>query len=337
MLLSPLTWVFELDLGHPLRLASYVAMGVYSFVFTGYLIRELLWGLALLGSRAVPMLPKDPGRRELLGRGLNLGVLGFAAAGSTAGYREAQQRARVVNVEIPVTDLPEALSRFRIVQVSDIHVGPTIDRGFVQAIADAVDTLGADLIAVTGDLVDGKVSRISRDVEPLGSMKSRYGTFVCTGNHEYYSGATEWIEEFRRLGMKVLINEHTIIEHRGRRLLIGGITDPQGTRFKESHVPDAKACAEGGADCDVKVLLAHRPGAVYAAAEAGFDLQLSGHTHGGQFFPWNLIVKLVHEFPAGLGRHDQTWVYTSRGTGYFGPPFRLGAPAEITVLELVPA
>jgi predicted MPP superfamily phosphohydrolase len=198
-----------------------------------------------------------------------------------------------------------------------------------------VDTLDADLIALTGDLVDGAVSKIRNDVAPLGTMKSRYGTFVCTGNHEYYAGAEDWIAEFRRLGMNVLLNQHAIVEHDGRKILIGGVTDEQGARFIDHHVSDPEACLAGAPGCDVKVLLAHRPGSVYQAA--GFDLQLSGHTHGGQFFPWNLVVKLVHPYAAGLARHEKTWLYVSRGTGYFGPPFRLGAPSEITVLELVRA
>lgn len=342
MTFTPISWRFDLgflsfEVYRPLRNLSYVAMGLYSFIFTAFVIREVVWGLVQAASLKLPILPQDPSRRDLIGHGVNLGMLGVAASGAAAGYREAMRRARVVRKSVPIDGLPTALDGFRIVQLSDVHVGPTIDRGYVEAIADAVNRLDADMIALTGDIVDAKVSRIRHDVAPLGALSSRHGTFLCTGNHEYYAGAEEWIDEFRRLGMKVLVNEHAVIEHDGARLLIAGVTDPRSERFVQSHVSDPSACLSGAPDCGAKVLLAHRPRSIYDAAKAGFDLQLSGHTHGGQFFPWNLAVKLVHEFPHGLARHLNTWLYVSRGTGFFGPPFRMLAPSEITEITLTRA
>lgn len=340
MTFTPLSWRFDLgflsyETYRPLRNLSYVAMGLYSFIFTAFLFREIAWALARAASTKVPILPEDPTRRDVLGHGVNLGMLGVAAAGATAGYAEAKRRARVAKVRIPIPDLPTALDGFRIVQLSDIHIGPTIQRGYVEAIAETVNRLNADLIALTGDIVDAKVSRIHQDVAPLAGLVSKHGIFVCTGNHEYYAGAEAWIAEFRRLGMRVLLNEHAVVEHGGARLLVAGVTDPRSERFVKSHVSDPKACLSGAPNCDVRLLLAHRPRSIYEAAEAGFDLQLSGHTHGGQFFPWNLVVNLVHEFPYGLARHLDTWLYVSRGTGYFGPPFRMLAPSEITEVTLV--
>jgi predicted MPP superfamily phosphohydrolase len=162
--------------------------------------------------------------------------------------------------------------------------------------------------------------------------------FFVTGNHEYYSGAEQWIAEVRRLGLRVLMNEH-VIRRRGRAtLMIAGVTDYTAQHFNPAHKSDPHLAAAGAPDgVAVRVLLAHQPRSAPAAADAGFDLQLSGHTHGGQFFPWNLFVPLQQPFVAGLNRVRSLWVYTSRGTGYWGPPKRFGAPSEITLVRLVQA
>ena len=203
---------------------------------------------------------------------------------------------------------------------------------------DAVNALEADMIAITGDLVDGSVARLAPHTEPLGRLSSRFGTFFVTGNHEYYSGAHAWIAEMRRLGLSVLINEHVVLEHFGESVVVAGVTDFSAHHFDPSHRSDPAAALAGAPKkAAVKVLLAHQPRSAFAAAKAGFHLQLSGHTHGGQFFPWNFVVKLLEPFAAGLHRLDDLWIYVSRGTGYWGPPKRFGAPSEITQLRLVPA
>jgi predicted MPP superfamily phosphohydrolase len=157
-----------------------------------------------------------------------------------------------------------------------------------------------------------------------------------TGNHEYASGADAWVAEFRRIGLRVLMNEHVVIQHNDAQVVIAGVTDYSAGRHDPAHRSDpARALAGAPLDVRIKVLLAHQPRSAEAASDAGFTLQLSGHTHGGQFFPWNLFVRLQQPFTAGLARWDGLWVYTSRGTGYWGPPKRLGAPSEITRLRLV--
>ncbi|MGE8476313.1 MAG: metallophosphoesterase, partial [Paraburkholderia hospita] len=229
-----------------------------------------------------------------------------------------------------------ALDGFTIVQISDIHVGPTIKRGYVDAIVDAVNRLEPDLIAVTGDVVDGSVEHLADHTRPLSRLSARHGAYLVTGNHEYYSGAHAWIAEFQRLGLHVLLNEHVVVEHDGAQAVIAGVTDFSAGHFDPAHESDPAAALEGApGDVLIKVLLAHQPRSAEAAADAGFTLQLSGHTHGGQFFPWNFAVRLQQPFVAGLSRLDNLWVYTSRGTGYWGPPKRLGAPSEITRLRLV--
>jgi predicted MPP superfamily phosphohydrolase len=261
----------------------------------------------------------------------------LALLSTAVGLFNARRRARVVTIEVPIDDLPAALDGFTIVQISDIHVGPTIKRRYVDAIVDAVNRLKPDLIAVTGDVVDGSVPQLRDHTRPLSRLSARHGAFLVTGNHEYYAGADAWIEEFRRLGLHVLLNEHVVVEHEGARAVIAGVTDYSAAHFDPAHRSDPAAALAGApGDVLIKVLLAHQPRSAEAAAEAGFTLQLSGHTHGGQFFPWNFFVRLQQPFTAGLARLNGLWVYTSRGTGYWGPPKRLGAPSEITRLRLVP-
>jgi predicted MPP superfamily phosphohydrolase len=252
------------------------------------------------------------------------------------GFANARRTARVVRVDVPITGLPAALDGFTIAQISDVHVGPTIKRPYVEAIVDTVNRLDVDLVAVTGDLVDGSVRDLAGHVAPLASLRSREGSFFVTGNHEYYSGAADWVAELRRLGVRVLMNEHVVIDHAEALLVVAGVTDYSAGHFDAAQRSDPQAAMAGApSGAGVRVLLAHQPRSAVEAAEAGFDLQLSGHTHGGQFLPWNFFVRLQQPFTAGLHRLKRLWVYTSRGTGYWGPPKRFGAPSEITLLRLV--
>jgi predicted MPP superfamily phosphohydrolase len=314
--------------------AGFLAMGFFSSLLILTLLRDvvLLAGFAasgsLIGAAAVQQLR--------IWSAATVPVL--AVLVTLVGYINARRRAAVLTVEVPIANLPEALHGFSIVQITDIHVGATIKHGYVTRIVDAVNGLDADMIAITGDLVDGSVGRLGRHTEPLGRLTARHGTFFVTGNHEYYSGAHAWIVEMRRLGLSVLLNEHVVLEHFGESIVIAGVTDLSGHHFDPEHRSDPVAALAGApAEAAVRVLLAHQPRSAYAASQAGFDLQLSGHTHGGQFFPWNYVVKLFEPFTAGLHQLDDLSLYVSRGTGYWGPPKRFGAPSEITHLKLVRA
>ncbi|SAL72121.1 metallophosphoesterase [Caballeronia telluris] len=265
-----------------------------------------------------------------------LAVPALAVLSSAVGFYNARRRAPIVTVDVPIDGLPPALNGFTIVQISDIHVGPTIKRHYVERIVAAVNGLKPDLIAVTGDVVDGAVSHLADHTRPLGELSARHGAFLVTGNHEYYSGADKWVAEFRRLGLTVLMNQHVVLNHDGARAVVAGVTDYNAGSFDPAHKSDPAAALRGApTDATVRLLLAHQPRSAPAAAAAGYTLQLSGHTHGGQFFPWNFFVRLQQPFVSGLARLDGLWVYTSRGTGYWGPPKRLGAPSEITRLRLV--
>ncbi len=256
-------------------------------------------------------------------------VLVIAAILTAAGALQAR-RPRVVRVSVPILDLPADLEGFRIVQLSDLHIGPTLKRRFMERVVATANALDPDVVALTGDVADGFVAELRADVAPLAALAARYGKFYVTGNHEYYWDAPGWMREVERLGLSVLHHAYRVVEHGSARLLFAGVPD--------TSVPSDPAAALLGAPAsDVRVLLAHQPRSAYAARDAGFDLQLSGHTHGGQYFPFNFLVRLFQPFVAGLHRLEAMWLYVSRGTGYWGPPLRLGAPSEITLIELTAA
>ena len=278
------------------------------------------------------------GQAATLEAGSAVAVPILAALATVVGFIDARRRPRVVDVEVPLPGLPTALQGFTIAQISDVHIGPTIKRDFLRGIVEIVNSLDVDLVAVTGDLVDGSVEQLATHVEPLSRLHSRHGAYFVTGNHEYYSGAPAWIAELRRLGLHVLLNEHVVLDHGGASLLLAGVTDYSAHSFDPAQRSDPQAALAGAPPgLRPRVLLAHQPRSSAAAADAGFDLQLSGHTHGGQFWPWNFFVRLQQPFTAGLNRLGHLWVYTSRGSGYWGPPKRLGVPSEIARVRLVAA
>jgi len=314
--------------------AALIALGFFSSLLVLTLARDavlLLWrAVALLSAGAFP------GERFVLGSALVVPLLTVVA--TLLGLVNARRVPAVREVDVPIAGLPSAWEGYTIVQITDLHVGPTIRRGFVERVVDATNALQADLVTLTGDLVDGEVDSLRPHTQPLSGLRARDGVFAVTGNHEYYSGADEWVAEYRRLSLRVLMNEHVLIERQGSRLMLAGVPDYSAHHFDAEHRSDPARAAQGApAQASPRVLLAHQPRTAEHAAAAGFDLQLSGHTHGGQFFPWNWLVPLQQPYVAGLHRHGRMWVYVSRGTGYWGPPKRLGAPSEITRLRLVAA
>jgi predicted MPP superfamily phosphohydrolase len=308
--------------------AGLLTMGLFSSVFVLTLARDaLLLAAWPFGGLSVAWV-----------QGSAVAVLAGGLLVTAAGFLNARRTATVVKVDVPIAGLPAALEGFTIAQITDIHVGPTIKSRYVQAIVDRVNGLQPDMVAVTGDLVDGTVPELADHVAPLAQLRSRHGTYVVTGNHEYYAGAHAWIAELRRLRLTVLMNEHVVLQHGADRVVVAGVADWSAHQFDATHRSDPVGALAGSPDdVGARLLLAHQPRTATLAADAGYDLQLSGHTHGGQFFPWNLFVPLQQPFTAGLHRLKRLWVYTSRGTGYWGPPKRFGAPSEITCLRLVTA
>ena len=314
--------------------AGLLSLGLFSSLLVLTLLREAVLLASLLAAWVAPAAVA----LDTVARWTALAVPVLGVFASFWGFANARRTAAVVTVEVPIAALPQALHGFTIAQISDIHIGATIRRPYLRAIVEAVTRLGAAMVAVTGDLVDGSVRDLAHHVAPLAGLESTHGTFFVTGNHEYYSGAPAWIAELRRLGVTVLLNEHVVLAQPHSEIVIAGVTDFSAGHFDAAHRSDPHAAIAGApAGSTVRVLLAHQPRSAPEAQKAGFHLQLSGHTHGGQFMPWNLFVRLQQPFTAGLHRLLGLWVYTSRGTGYWGPPKRFGAPSKITRLRLVPA
>ncbi|HEY4222356.1 MAG TPA: metallophosphoesterase, partial [Myxococcota bacterium] len=276
--------------------------------------------------------------REALFRGTSAAVVAAGASLFLFGMARARSKPTVVDVEVPIAGLDAALHGFTIAQISDVHVGRSIKRPFIESVVAAVNSVGADLIAVTGDLVDGTVAELGEHTAPLAGLKATHGAWFVPGNHDYYAGVLPWIDEVKRLGLRVLLNTHEVIEHDGHKVVVAGVTDHSASRMVSGHASDPHKAMSGAPADAFKLLLAHQPASAAEASKAGFQLQLSGHTHGGQFFPGTLFAHLVFPWVAGLHKLDQMWVYTSHGTGYVGPPLRTTRVAgEVTRLVLVPA
>ncbi|WP_314411094.1 metallophosphoesterase [Streptomyces kroppenstedtii] len=269
-----------------------------------------------------------PSRRLLISRVVG-GVAASAAVG-TVGYGTygVLSGPKVKRVTVPLAKLPRAAHGYRIAVVSDIHLGPVLGRGFAQKVVDTINSTQPDLIAVVGDLVDGSVKDLGPAAAPLAQLRARHGSFFVTGNHEYFSGAEEWVARVRELGLNPLENARTELAH----FDLAGVNDVAGE--DEGQGPDfAKALGDRDR-ARTCVLLAHQPVQIHDAVDHGVDLQLSGHTHGGQLWPGNFIADLANPTLAGLERYGDTQLYVSRGAGAWGPPTRVGAPSDITVVEL---
>ncbi|MGV9700355.1 metallophosphoesterase [Streptomyces sp. NPDC003470] len=269
-----------------------------------------------------------PSRRLFVSR-VVAGAAAAAAVGTVAGGTYGVLRGpKVKRVTVPLAKLPRAAHGFRIAVVSDIHLGPVLGRGFAQTVVDTINSTQPDLVAVVGDLVDGSVKDLGPAAAPLARLRARHGAYFVTGNHEYFSGAEQWVAEVRRLGLIPLENARTELPH----FDLAGVNDVAGE--DEGQGPDY-ARALGDRDrARACVLLAHQPVQIHDAVDHGVDLQLSGHTHGGQLWPGNLIAGAANPTLAGLERYGDTQLYVSRGAGAWGPPTRVGAPSDITVIEL---
>ncbi|WP_309095880.1 metallophosphoesterase [Streptomyces sp.] len=272
--------------------------------------------------------PTGPSRRLFVSR--VVGGAAAAAAVGTVGYGTygVLRGPEVKRITVPLAKLPRGAHGYRIAVVSDVHLGPVLGRGFAQKVVDTVNATQPDLIAVVGDLVDGSVQDLGPAAAPLAQLRARHGSYFVTGNHEYFSGAEQWVEEIRRLGLTPLENARRELPH----FDLAGVNDIAGE--DEGQGPDF-ARALGDRDrARACVLLAHQPVQIHDAVEHGVDLQLSGHTHGGQLWPGNLIASGANPTLAGLERYGDTQLYVSRGAGAWGPPTRVGAPSDITVIEL---
>jgi hypothetical protein len=323
---------------------AYVSLGFLSFIFTLLVLRDIIWLVSLGFEKGFFLAQKlfagtstpqfDASRRNFLLQTTNLGVLGAAGILTAYGIYEARRKPGIININVPIAGLPKDFAGFKIVQITDIHAGLTVKRDWIETIVKEVHALKPDLVAFTGDLADGSVPFLRNDVAPFAELQAPHGKFFVTGNHEYYSGAEPWVEEARRLGYDVLMNEHRLVQRNGTAIVLAGVTDYTGGQFLPHHKSDPQAAIHDAPSDSVKILLAHQPRTLNQLESLGFHLMISGHTHGGQFFPWNHVAALGQPYISGLHKHNGTWVYVSKGTGYWGPPVRLGARSEITVITL---
>ncbi len=322
----------------PRPLAAPVMWVVYSWLGLAFFL-FVLFAPADLGRAMYGWFQRDamdPARRQTLARivGAVVGFSGFGLAG--AALFAALRPVAVKRLGVRLEKLPDSMDGFTIVQLTDIHVGPTIGKAFIDDMVARTNALRPDLIAITGDLVDGSVAELAPLVESLRDLRATHGVFFVTGNHEYYSGVDPWLAHLRTLGIRVLRNERVAIggEGEGAGFDLAGVDDLHAHQFGNGHGMSFTRIVAGRDPSRALVLLAHQPKAVADAAPHGVDFQLSGHTHGGQMYPFNYLVQLQQNYIAGMYRHRGAQLYVSCGTGYWGPPMRLAAPAEITHITL---
>jgi predicted MPP superfamily phosphohydrolase len=320
-------------LGRGVAALGYTWMGLLFYFMVGLAGVDVATLGLRVGRKALGLGRIAPDRKVFLARA----VAGALTAGvllvGGVGIVTANGTPNVQTVEVTLDGLPPALDGFTIVQLSDLHVGPTIRRERVQALVAQTNALHPDLIALTGDFVDGSVASLRDQVAPLADLKATHGTYFVTGNHETYSGANQWLDEFRRLGLHTLRNERVWIGNRDAGFDLAGVDDPSSFQA-EGRGADVALALRGHDPRNAVVLLSHQPTVIDQAAKHAVGLMLSGHTHGGQIWPFGFLVGLQQPYMQGLHRRGNTWLYVSRGVGYWGPPMRLGAPPEVTRIVL---
>lgn len=318
---------------------AWLVTGAFTILLFLLLGRDLLiaglklggW-LVRLGQGADPAMMEE-GRRLFMTRGAGIALLGISGALTALGLRRAYGMTRLEEVSVPIAGLHPDLEGLRLVQFSDLHVGASVKRKHVEAVAARIMELKPDLIVFTGDLADGVAAELQQDVEPLEILSAPLGVMAVTGNHEYYTDPAGWMRAIPKLGMDLLVNESRVLRVGNARMRVGGVPDISAQRMVPRHVHRPDLALEGEA-VEFNLLLAHQPKSVYAAESTPCDLMLCGHTHGGQYHPFTMMADKANPYLSGLNRHGRMWVYVSRGTGFWGPPIRIGAPPEITVLTL---
>lgn len=310
---------------------SYVVMGFLALLIfiTGLIHAFRKWQHV----RAPEAAAAGLSRKDFLKTSLAVPALALTASTEAVGIKAARSP-EIVPVDIFFDNLPDEFNGFKLAQISDLHVGLTIRRDFVERVVALTNDAKPDAIALTGDIMDGTVEMLQYDMEPIQALEAPSGRFFITGNHEYYSGALPWVEYFKAAGFSTLINSNELIERGSSQIAMCGITDRSAHRIVPEHKSNAQQAVKGLKNNTFKIMLAHQPRSVYEIENTNSDLMLCGHTHGGQFFPWSLLVHFAHPYVKGLHQHNSMQVYVNQGTGYWGPPMRIGTIGEISLITL---
>ena len=336
--LFPTHWIST-----PLAWFAYGGFGFFTLILPVLILRDSAWGLRGLIKKFQAKSEKttgqaaDPGRRLFLLNTTNAAVLGAGGVLTGYGVAQAVQTPGVVQVDVPLPKLPATFHGFKILQITDLHVSLTVKADYVRRVVERSNAQNPDLVVFTGDMADGPARELGKEAHPLARLQAPFGKYFVTGNHEYYSGVEGWLSLARDIGFTPLLNEHASLEQAGENIILAGITDFRAHTIVPDHLSDPDKALKGSSPDQLRIMLAHQPKSIYQVAPHDVDLMISGHTHGGQYLPWNFMVPLDQPYVHGLHRHENTQIYVSRGTGYWGPPLRIGAPSEITVLRLVQA
>jgi uncharacterized protein len=319
---------------------AYLWLGVMMLLFFLFIFSDLITIIFLVSSKFKSKTKlnyneiENLNRRKIIARliaqGVSLGVFGA----SCLGVKNYYSAAKVKQLPIFLTGLPKNFKGFKIVQISDLHIGQMMTGSTLRKIVDKINHLKPDLIAITGDLVDGSPDRLLPEMTALKDLKAVMGVFFVTGNHEYYNGIVQWTPEIKKMGIRILNNENIKIKRGNDFLYLAGVTDHRAKRFGKEYAADFKKALSGLEKDKKKILLAHQPASIWEASEHGADLVLAGHTHGGQIWPVNYLVYLQQPYLKGLHQYKKTKLYINQGTGCWGPPMRLGSFNEITEIIL---
>ncbi len=321
----------------PFLWLAFLWLGIMALLFLVFIFTDISKAIFYIFSKFGSSNPKtiDIEKRKFVSKLIATSSSAFVFGTSAMGLNNYYTNAKVLSLNVTLERLPQIFKGFKIVQISDLHVGEMMTREKLQEIVLRVNNLQPDLIAITGDLADGSTAKLLNEVLPLKNLKAKHGVFFVTGNHEYYSGVESWIREITKMGIKVLDNENIKIKKDDDYFYLAGISDYEAIRYSKKYATDFDKALLGLNNDKKKILLAHRPIAVRQAAEYGTDLVLSGHTHGGQIWPIKYLIYLQQPYLKGLYQHKNTKLYVNQGTGCWGPPMRLDSFNEITQIVLV--
>ncbi len=320
----------------PLLWISYFWLGIMLLLFVILISVDLLKALIYLYSKFASgsNSTADPERRKFLATLFAAGATTIALAAGGIGVFKYYKRAVVKKIYIDLPGLPAVFNGFRIVQISDLHIGQLMTKSRLAEVVEQVNALQPDLIVLTGDLVDGSVEHLAAEISPIKFLRAKKGSFFVTGNHEYISGIEDWLPEIEKTGISILDNKNIEIFEQNDSFYLAGVNDREAKRFNEKHAADFNRALSGLDKTKKKILLAHQPVDVREAANFDVDLVLSGHTHGGQIWPFNYLVYLQQPYLKGFYTYKNTLLYVNQGTGCWGPPMRLGSENEITEIIL---